>query len=449
MWKFSDRYQNYKYPVNTTVKDLLVKGTATFEKNINLDGNITTSNIKINQSILDSQNSKGYYGQVLSTNSQNKNVWSYQGSNYRGIDFIPSNYLDLSSIPIPERFTDFAFNWHGAVLSQQGMIYFIPRHSNVILKLNPYTKQTFEIPLPSKYTTPGQSNYSFDTVNGIPYISGKWFGGSTSYNGKLYFSPANVDEILVIDTLNNDRISEIDISETISGSATSWSSSIGPNGNIYLIPNSFNKIIKINTINDTYTLIDILGLSLHQTANCVGGVLAPNGKIYCIPSGSQNYFIVIDTLNDSAEIIENNDLSGNNYLSGTLSKEGKIYFTPRNNTDNIAILDPSDHSINITDISGVPTKNAGAFEGATLGMDGYIYMFPHLQTVILKINTTNNTFTTISFPGTFGNRKCSGSILGPNGVIYGVPTNHNTIPFLKTELPTQQPWMLAPEFNKF
>lgn len=445
MWKFSDRYQNYRYPVDTTVKKLTVRGNAIFEKDTSLSGNV-----KIGKSLLDSQSSIGTFGQILSS-SQNKTIWTYQGSNYRGIDFIPNNYLDISSITIPDKYTQFQFNWHGAVLSQQGMIYFIPRHSNVILKLNPYTHQTIEIPLPAKYTDPNQipSKYSISYINGIAYIPGKWFGGSAAYNGKLYFSPANVDEVLVVDTFNNDKITEIDISVTVSDNATSWSSSIDPNGHIYLIPNNFNKIIKINTTNDTYETIDITGLSISQNAQTVGGVLAPNGKIYCIPSASQNYFIVIDPLNDTAEVIENADLSGNNYLSGTLSKEGNIYFSPRNNTDNVAILNPDDNSINITDISGVPTASSGAFEGATLGMDGFIYMFPHLQDVILKINTTNNTFTTISFPDTFGSRKCSGSILGPNGKIYGVPSNHDTVPVLKTEFPTQQPWMVAPEFNKF
>ena len=65
-------------------------------------------------------------------------------------------------------------------------------------------------------------------------------------------------------------------------------------------------------------------------------------------------------------------------------------------------------------------------------------------------NTINTNTVTIS-PGSslVGTLKWQGGVLGPNGRIYGIPFNSTSICEIKTGIPTQPPWMLAPEFNKY
>jgi len=45
--------------------------------------------------------------------------------------------------------------------------------------------------------------------------------------------------------------------------------------------------------------------------------------------------------------------------------------------------------------------------------------------------------------------KYSGGVLGPDGVIYCIPRDASTIMTIKTGIPSLQPWMLGPAFNKF
>ena len=42
-----------------------------------------------------------------------------------------------------------------------------------------------------------------------------------------------------------------------------------------------------------------------------------------------------------------------------------------------------------------------------------------------------------------------GSLLGPDGKIYFIPCRYGAICTIETGIPSQQPWMMAPEFNKY
>ncbi len=64
-----------------------------------------------------------------------------------------------------------------------------------------------------------------------------------------------------------------------------------------------------------------------------------------------------------------------------------------------------------------------------------------------------NTFNTVGFTFTTGSTLASerfvGGVLAPNGKVYGIPYFSSGILEVTPEFPSLQPWMLAPEFNKF
>jgi DNA-binding beta-propeller fold protein YncE len=62
-----------------------------------------------------------------------------------------------------------------------------------------------------------------------------------------------------------------------------------------------------------------------------------------------------------------------------------------------------------------------------------------------------NTNTILSKFGTFTGTApyFVGGVLAPNGNIYCIPGSLTSIGVITTRIPTEEPWMLAPEFNKF
>jgi hypothetical protein len=74
-----------------------------------------------------------------------------------------------------------SWKWYGGVLSPQGMIYGIPRYSDMVLRIDPATDTTALV---------GSSLGSGDQ---------KWYGGVLSPQGMIYGIPSNSDMVLRID----------------------------------------------------------------------------------------------------------------------------------------------------------------------------------------------------------------------------------------------------------
>lgn len=129
-FKLSDTYQN------RIVRSKLYSKGGSIQGDLSVTGSTTLNSANIN-TIIDSQNSSGNYGDILTTNPSNgKMLWSYQGNQYKGSDMFPIDFLDISSIPLPPEIDlNTQFNWHGAVLSKIGNIYFVPRHIGLCFTL--------------------------------------------------------------------------------------------------------------------------------------------------------------------------------------------------------------------------------------------------------------------------------------------------------------------------
>lgn len=183
-----------------------------------------------------------------------------------------------------------------------------------------------------------------------------------------------------------------------------WSSGVNDlSGNIYFIPGTQNtrKILKLNIITETITTIDIGSIGV-STTRWIGGVLAPNGKIYFIP-GREQRVLVLNLINDTF-----------------------TYIT-----------------------AGIPSNTTNNWYGGVLGMDGLIYCIPSFGVLVLVIDPSTDTAYTIdSGLNASGTSVWSGGVLAPTGAIYGVPGGYSHPLLIRTGLPTLQPWMLAPEFNK-
>ena len=105
-------------------------------------------------------------------------------------------------------------------------------------------------------------------------ISGEWYGGVLSTNGKIYCIPLNSNQVLEIDPSNNTT----NLFGSISGSAKYAGGVLAPNGKIYCIPFNSNQVLEIDPSNNTTNLFG----NISGSAKYTGGVLAPNGKIYGI-----------------------------------------------------------------------------------------------------------------------------------------------------------------------
>lgn len=386
--------------------------------------------------------------QVL-TNVNGVNTWSYTQYNYKGNNMFPENSVDdtlvITNSPP-------SYKHGGGALSPSGNVYFgsFGGYSGIRknLKLNPYT-----------------NTYSFiDTTREYG------FGGMVcSNNGKIYALPWAQPQtnLQVIDTLNNDTVSFLDISDV---SASNYFGLVNFNNFIYTIPSNSDSILKIDPSNNTFT-VDVSNINTTtyptlgtNTAKFSGGVVGSDGNIYCIPNQARRV-LRYNPSTKAITISATPDVSG--YSAGVLANNNRIYMVPER-ANNIGIVDISffstaglavnttsitsfiDSSGGVTNISSLGPTGARKFHSGVLAQNGQIYAIPYGQSRFLTIDTSNNRATQI-YPLTnsnLGSDAYSGAVLGPNGKIYVCPLGAANIPIIKTGIPTHQGWMYAPSFNK-
>jgi hypothetical protein len=394
-------------------------------------------------SITDYSNSTGNNSQIL-TKVNGQNLWSYDDYYLNGNNMFQQNIVNNLPGILPIRNQA----WYGAVLHPNGKIYTTPYQRSSTIVIDTYTNTWSEI--------------------NIPIISGELYrGGVVAPNGKIYYPPFISDNILVNDVINN-RFYKI---PAPSSAYSKYAGCVlAPNGKIYAIPCDSNNVMIINPENDSYTNIydtDLSSTVFTQSLKWSGGVLATNGKIYCAPAYATSV-LVIDPFTDTFQY----NITGiNGYPAGTgysfnsfkwsggaLGINGKIYFVPYGfpySGSSLSVLEID--TSNNTGVLVGPSYSSGVtrkYVGATLAPNGIIYSFAELPNSglgvnVLQINTNSSTAT---FTNTIQlNQRTWGSCLGPNNTIYTVPIPVDTyyIQSIKTGLPTLEPWMIAPEFNKF
>ena len=388
-------------------------------------------------------------------------MWTYNQYNLQGNNFLTENTVDLSGFSY---FDAASGKFAGGVLAPNGNIYCVPYNADYVAIINPVTK-------------------TVDTTSIRNVLGGttgsKWYGGMLAPNGNIYCIPHVSSDILIINPSNNTTsyIRGITVANypTIVSDSQKWiGGALAPNGKIYCSPYFAQSVLIIDTTNNTVNLTDISGIVnipsnpgyyynrlVTRSSNVEsfgGAVLHPNGKIYFIPAAARGLLQIDPTTNtpDASSyiapisIIPNGQRFG--YFGGCLGPDYNIYIAAWNANRILKINVTTDiSSQQFIDVStNIPlTINGTRWQGIVCGQNGKIYGIPFgsSNSVIIDPVTTFANQTAISVSSDSG--KYSGGVLAPDGVIYCIPRNAPTIMSIKTGLPTLEPWMFAPEFNKF
>lgn len=313
--------------------------------------------------------------------------------------------------------------WVGGVLAPNGSIYFVPYSTDLILKLDPVTEQ---------YTTIDISSLSLGTL--------KFIGAALARNGKIYFCPSYASSVLVLDTWD-DTFYTIAITVDPQASSNKWGGAcLGQDGNIYFVARNSRRMLKINPYDDTMSApVD------HAVPNqdlFAGLVTGPNGALYAIPTGAtvvQRFNVGPQTFSDITSFVQ-----GTKFLSGVLGPDQQIYMSPFN-SQYLQVVDPYTDTISTIHDFGAP--NLALFAGACQGADGRIYYIPFNSTQVGVYDIGGSSYS--SFGSISGTSKYFGGVLAPNGNIYCVPLDAESILVISTGYGRIQPWKLGAHVNKY
>jgi hypothetical protein len=399
-------------------------------------------------SIIDYSNSTGNNTQIL-TKVNGQNLWSYSGNNFNGGDMFPENTGDIvgPSIPIiqPSGF------WSGiSCLGPDGLIYASPRSGNPVYVFNPY-------------------NNTLD-VSTYANATGDFVGCCAAPNGKIYFAPGNSSFVGILDTLrktwDNTTISSSRYPnlETTTTNGKFWRCTLAPNGRIFMTPRSATWIGVVDTNNDTYTSIDIsniTGASLNGL-NYVTAANAKNGFLYMFPYTNSYPIVKINPVDLSfSQISQVFPLTS--YLGAVTGPDGNPYGIPGNNaTQRIRGIDVSgDIFMDSPDLNKTSAFFPQGANGGVVSLQGEIWFPPNSYGTstpenLGKYNVFTRTFTYYNIPVSQRNQilRRVGAVLAPNGKLYFMPNfrdgsiSDQRVFALKTGVPTQDRWMIAPNFNQ-
>ena len=398
-------------------------------------------------SIVDYNNSTGNNSQIL-TEVNNQNLWSYPGYNFNASDMFPENTGDVLGPPIPVT----SGFWSGiCCLGPDGLIYASPRSGNSVYVFNPY-------------------NNTLDLTT-YANATGDFVGCCTGPNGKIYFAPGRSSFVGILDpirkTWDNTTISSTQYpnlaTTTVNGKF--WRCTLVPNGKIFMAPRSATWIGVVDTNNDTYTSIDIsniTGAALTKL-NYVESANAKNGFLYMFPYNNSYPILKINPTDLSYTQIPQ-VFPFTTYNGVVTGPDGNAYGLPGpgNGTPQIRRVDTSgDVFVNSPTLNNASTFFPEGISGAVLSLQGEIWFPPNAYGTstphhLGKYNVFTNTFTYYNIPSAQRNQilRRVGAVLAPNGKLYFMPNfRDGSIPdqrvfALKTGIPTQDAWMMAPEFNQ-
>jgi hypothetical protein len=397
---------------------------------------INTSGVRINQST-DTQ---------ILTNVNNNISWSYIQEIFDGANMIANQNVTISFLSgyVPPN----QGSW-GSVLGPNGKIYTTPYLNNsTIMIIDPVTDTWTIRTIPT--TVPTRSF----CIGGVCASNGKIYMGSISA-----FTGNSQPAILVNDVWNNNFYNIRINFGSLFGGYTGCC--LGPNGKIYFIPRFADNVLVLNPIDESYYFITSPDISSGSgDRKWFSGSLAPNGKIYCAPARATS-ILVIDTSADTmtasipslSGLPTNGTADEGKYYGGCLAPNGNIYFTPQNSVDLSAGSRFIEVNPNTDTYRYVGPTYSGTrkYAGGTVGFDGNIYCGSDNAGDAIRFNPNTYAVSTISTSS-----RLAGGTLAPNGKIYFYPrqgsgtTILSAVRIVKTGLPQfSDPWMLAPEFNKF
>ena len=218
------------------------------------------------------------------------------------------SFIDISNV------ANVAYNYFGAVLSNNNIIYGIPHENTNVLRFNPVTNDVSSL-----------------SITGLQTTTTYYAGGVLAPNGLIYGIPFDASSCLVIDTSNNTARADVSGLGNLGLGGGKWLGGVlGQDGKIYGIPFSSNNILVIDPSSNTTSLI---ASGLTGGNKFYGGTLGMDGKIYCTPHRSTS-MLVIDTTRNPVVLstIPNVNNTNDRWSGSTLSPNGKIYMTTGTST---------------------------------------------------------------------------------------------------------------------
>lgn len=317
--------------------------------------------------------------------------------------------------------------------------------------VNPVNQSKYALPAPLATLVENQSNFrgiptglvetyrrgAPVTVNTNTY--GLTFTGTRKYgnpalavNNRIYFTPFDAKDVLVIDPTTNTAVREtygVDfptVFEYISAVAT-------PNGKVYFAPNRGTAVLVVDVLTNT-AVKKTYGLTFVALGKFSQGVYhAETNRVYFPPMG-EGQVLVIDVTTDTATLTNFGlNLTNVSFGCSTVGKDGKIYCLPKNAT-NILVITPSTDSAVLTNfgttIAATDDKHMGCVR-----VDNKIYSLPHASgyNSMLILDTDAGTLTFRTLTGLSAVAKWIGGYLNVDGNIYFPPYGGGQVGIVNTK----------------
>jgi hypothetical protein len=315
--------------------------------------------------------------------------------------------------------------YDSSVLAPNGKLYMGPDNTEFIIEFDPST---------NTMTSVGPS---FGTS------TAKYAYGCLSPNGRIYFGGARARSYIQFDPTTNTA----NTTDTLAPGSNSFFAGLvlAPNGFVYMIPRTTSVIVKIDPVTNTFTSFGNLVGSNKYRGACLGA----DGKIYCIPR-SASQILVIDPKDDSLSFIGNfSFLGGDKWQGGSLAPNGKIYCMPSGGIATVGGLYP----ILVIDTNNQTTYiiySERTIANCCTGPDGNIYGSSLFNTpgYYFQLNTTTDTFTWSLQSGLLFALSHIGATVGLDGAIYLVPFQSSFFYRISEPQPIDPDRVLSRFYNK-
>lgn len=275
---------------------------------------------------------------------------------------------------------------------------------------------------------------AINTQTRATHVFGDLEAGASKYSGGIlgpdkrtvFFVPSNSEWVLAVDS-ETWRTQEFGQKECdlISGGTESEAIPIFATGS-YTEVNAWTYPIKGSGMIESEAIPGKM-VPVKECKWC-GGALGPDKRtIFCIPSHGTT-ILAVDTEDLSVEQFGNLPEGGAKWGGVVVSPDGKTLFGIPLNSESVVALNMEDRSIEL--FGNLPGTRK--WKGGVLGPDGVIYGVPACHANPLQIDTWTRKVSLI--PGTLSGEhlwpgwKWSGGILHPGtGTIFCIPTNSHSI----------------------
>ncbi|MDX1959577.1 MAG: hypothetical protein SFU98_13445 [Leptospiraceae bacterium] len=252
---------------------------------------------------------------------------------------------------------------------------------------------------------------SLTAVGTYANITDKSYGGILAKNGVIYEASFNATNTGLIQkfTISNETVSTISIAPPSNVPLNAFHGGIlAPSGNIYFVPNGFGTMQIFSPSSETFVASITLG------TGHVGGVYSPNTDRMYVPKGAGGF--PIQKIDPNTNTFMSLGSPANPYYGCTLAMNGMIYcanLTTCTATCDVLKINPTNDTFSTISLPS-PT---GSFIGTVLSPSGHIYLVPYTSTKIYTINPNDDSVATV-ITGLAGGIKWAGGALAPNGKIY-------------------------------